>query len=152
MEQRKPKQVTDIIDYIKDNFWNLSIQEEAILDSFLILFSAQKTTEIKKIEHLLNDETEELLKLLNDREVIDYAEDCLGMIDEDDVEDCKDLNEYDDDALLDECSRRNFNFEIDDVQDYDLVDDNLLYDIKEVFNNLNVFDRKRLRDEIINFK
>lgn len=152
MEQRKPKQVTDIIDYIKDNFWNLSIQEEAILDSFLILFSAQKTTEIKKIEHLLNDETEELLLLLNDSEIKDYAEDYLGMIDEDDAENCKDLNEYDDDDLLDECSRRNFNFEIDDVQDYDLVDDNLLYDIKEVFNNLNIFDRKRLRDEIINFK
>lgn len=45
---------------------------------------AGKNTEIKKVEHLLNDETEELLKLLNDREVLDYAIDLGGFIASDD--------------------------------------------------------------------
>ena len=64
--------------------WKLSIVEQDVLCSFLNLFLAGKNTEIKKVEHLLNDETEELLKLLNDREVLDYAIDLGGFIASDD--------------------------------------------------------------------
>ena len=41
MENRTNKQVTDIIDHIKD-VWQLSIQEEDTLDSVLILFFGAK--------------------------------------------------------------------------------------------------------------
>jgi len=64
--------------------WKLSIVEQEVLESFLELFLAGKNHEIKKVEHLLNDETEELLKLLNDREVLDYAIDLGGFIASDD--------------------------------------------------------------------
>ena len=67
-----------------DRVWKLSIVEQDVLCSFLNLFLAGKNTEIKKVEHLLNDETEELLKLLNDREVLDYAIDLGGFIASDD--------------------------------------------------------------------
>lgn len=70
-----------------DRVWKLSIVEQEVLDSFLNLFLAGKNTEIKKVEHLLNDETEELLKLLNDREVLDYAIDLGGFIASDDEND-----------------------------------------------------------------
>ena len=56
-----------------DRVWKLSIVEQDVLCSFLNLFLAGKNTEIKKVEHLLNDETEELLEMLNDRIVLDYA-------------------------------------------------------------------------------
>ena len=52
MENRTNKQVTDIIDHIKD-VWQLSLNEEDLLDSVLILFSAQKTEKLKQIEYLL---------------------------------------------------------------------------------------------------
>ena len=67
-----------------DRVWSLSLNEKEVLDSFLELFLAGKNTEIKKVEHLLNDETEELLELLNDREVLDYAIDLGGFIASDD--------------------------------------------------------------------
>ena len=63
-----------------DRVWKLSIVEQEVLDSFLNLFLVGKNTEIKKVEHLLNDETEELLKLLNDREVIEYATEEFDLI------------------------------------------------------------------------
>ena len=67
-----------------DRVWKLSIVEQDVLCSFLNLFLAGKNTEIKKIEHLVNDETEDLLKLLNDREVIDYVTENWGFIASDD--------------------------------------------------------------------
>ena len=39
-----------------DRVWSLSLIEKEVLESFLELFLAGKNTEIKKVEHLLNDE------------------------------------------------------------------------------------------------
>ena len=72
MENRTDNQVEDILDFIKCK-WQLSIEEDDVLESILYLFSARKNNEIKQIEYLINDETEELFKTLNDREVIDYV-------------------------------------------------------------------------------
>lgn len=41
-----------------DRVWSLSLIEKEVLESFLKLFLAGKNTEIKRVEHLLNDETE----------------------------------------------------------------------------------------------
>ena len=67
-----------------DRVWSLSLIEKGVLESFLELFLAGKNTEIKKVEHLLNDETEELLELLNDREVINYVTENWDFIASDD--------------------------------------------------------------------
>ena len=83
MESRKPKDTEDILEFIKSK-WKLTLQEFDVLESVLNLFLAGKNTEVKKVEHLLNDETEELLELLNDREVLDYAIDLGGFIASDD--------------------------------------------------------------------
>ena len=64
MELRNNKQVTDIIDHIKD-VWQLSLNEEDLLESVLILFSAQKTEKLKQIEYLLNEEDSDLLETLH---------------------------------------------------------------------------------------
>ena len=79
-----------------DRVWSLSLIEKEVLDSFLELFLAGENTEIKKVEHLLNDETEELLELLNDREVINYVTENWNFIASDDesglVDALKDLS------------------------------------------------------------
>lgn len=72
MELRNNKQVTDIIDHIKD-VWQLSLNEEDLLDSLLILFSAQKTEKLKQIEYLVNEEDLDLLETLHQRDIEDYA-------------------------------------------------------------------------------
>lgn len=98
MENRKYKDVKDILEYIKDNYWKLSIQEEDILDSVLSLFSAQNKKEIEKIEHLINDETEKLLSLLSSYEVENYATEefnLVSAIDEGDLVDALDDLNYD---------------------------------------------------------
>ena len=84
--------------------WALSVFEESVLYSFLNLFLAGANTEIKKIEHLINNETEELLELLNDREVVDYVTENWDFISSDDesglVDALKDLS-YDFSEQLD---------------------------------------------------
>ena len=83
MEIRNNKQVTDIIDYVLDT-WDLTVNEEELLDSVLLTFSAQNIEKQKQLTHLINDETEELLEMLNDRIVLDYAIDLGGFIASDD--------------------------------------------------------------------
>ena len=48
MENRKLKDVEDILDFIKSK-WQLSILEEDTIDSVLNLFSAQKAREIAQL-------------------------------------------------------------------------------------------------------
>ena len=81
-----------------DRVWSLSLIEKEVLESFLELFLAGKNTEVKKVEHLLNDETGELLELLNDREVINYVTenwDFISPEDESDLVDALDNLNFD---------------------------------------------------------
>ena len=89
MENRKPKDTEDILEFVKSK-WKLSIQEFDVLESVLDIFLAGKNTEVKKVEHLLNDEIEELLELLNDREVINYVTENWDFIASDDESDLVD--------------------------------------------------------------
>jgi len=127
-----------------DREWKLSIVEQEVLDSFLNLFLAEKNTEIKKVEHLLNDETEELLELLNDKEIMNYAEFNLGMIEEDDVEECKDLEDYSDRELSDEF----FNRELGKFTHgrFDITSQSQLEEMTELFLEADL----NKRQEIIN--
>ena len=81
-----------------DRVWSLSLIEKEVLESFLELFLAGKNNELAKVSCLLNDETEELLELLNDREVINYVTENWNFIasdDESDLEDALDNLNFD---------------------------------------------------------
>lgn len=131
MENRNNKQVTDIIDHIKD-VWQLSIQEENVLDSLLILFSAQKTEKLKQVEYLLEDEINSLLGKLNDREIIEYCSEELGMVssdDEDDlVEALDDLNynwidKVDEDEMINYLEENGYAIDIDNYLPQNIVEE-----------------------------
>lgn len=139
-----------------DRVWKLSIVEQDVLCSFLNLFLAGKNTEIKKVEHLLNDETEELLKLLNDREVLDYAIDLGGFIASDDESGLVDAL---DDLKYDFSEKLDLDEHIEIVEDHgynvtelrvkhqaDIVTQSDLEEMTELFLNLSL----QKRSEIIN--
>lgn len=90
--------------------WKLSIMEHGVLNDVFNLLLAGKNTEIKKVENLLNDETEELLKLLNDREVIDYVTETWDFI-----------ASNDEDGLEEALDKLNFNF-VEKISDTDMID------------------------------
>ena len=89
MTNRKPKDTEDILEFVKSK-WKLTLQEFDVLESVLDIFQASDKREIDKIEHLVNDETEELLELLNDREVINYVTENWDFIASDDESDLVD--------------------------------------------------------------
>ena len=139
-----------------DRVWKLSIVEQDVLCSFLNLFLAGKNTEIKKVEHLLNDETEELLKLLNDREVLDYAIDLGGFIASDDE---RGLVDALDDLKYDFSEKLDLDEHIEIVEDHgynvtelrvkhqaDIVTQSDLEEMTELFLNLS----PQKRSDVIN--
>ena len=155
MVLRKQNEIDKFIEFI-DREWKLSIVEQEVLDSFLNLFLAGKNTEIKKVEHLLNDETEELLKLLNDREVLDYAIDLGGFIASDDESGLVDAL---DDLKYDFSEKLDLDEHIEIVEDHgynvtelrvkhqaDIVTQSDLEEMTELFLNLS----PQKRNEIIN--
>ena len=95
MENRKPKDTEDILEFVKSK-WKLSIQEFDVLESVLDIFQAGDKREIDKIEHLVNDETERLLNLLSSYEIQNYAVEEFNLVsatDEGDLVDAlQDLN------------------------------------------------------------
>ena len=141
-----------------DRVWKLSIVEQDVLCSFLNLFLAGKNTEIKKVEHLLNDETEELLEMLNDRIVLDYAIDLGGFIasdDEDGLEEALDdlkfnwVGKVTDTDMIKSLENDGWNVTMDDFyprhQD-DIVTQSDLEEMTELFLNLS----QQKRSEMIN--
>jgi glutamyl-tRNA reductase len=153
MENRTDNQVYEILDFIKYK-WQLSIEEDDVLESILYLFSARKNNEIKQIEYLINDETEELFKTLNDREVIDYVTENWKFVASDDesgLEDAlKDLN-YDFSEQID------LDKHIEIVEDHgyvvtelrvkhqaDIVTQSQLEEMTEKFLNLSTQERDNL--------
>lgn len=72
MENRKPKDTEDILEFVKSK-WKLSLQEYDVLETVLDIFQTSDKREIDKIEHLVNDETEKLLSLLSSYEIENYA-------------------------------------------------------------------------------
>lgn len=147
MEIRKEKELEDILNFIKDT-WRLSIIEEDILESFLYCFLGGEKEVLEKIEHLLNEETEELLLLLNDGEIAKYAEDYLDMVGEDDIEDEKTIDEFDDDELLDECDRRGLNSD----DNLNIVLESQLEELKNLFLNLSFAEQNNLIEKLKNGK
>ena len=138
--------------------WQLSVVENSTLESFLNLFLAGKNTEIKKIEHLVNDETEDLLKLLNDREVIDYVTENWGFIasdDEDGLEEALDdlkfnwIEKVSDEDMIKSLENDGWNVTMDDIyprHQADIVTQSDLEEMTDLFLNLS----PQKRSDVIN--
>ena len=163
MENRKQKHVTDIIKHVEDNYWKLTLQEFDVLESILDIFQASDKREIDKIEHLVNDETEKLLSLLSSYEIQNYATEEFNLVsatDEGDLVNALEELGYnwtykmDIDSAIEYVEDEGYTVTNDDEIDrgFDYVDNHLFFDIEETFQNLNVFDRQRLRDYVFNFK
>jgi len=136
--------------------WQLSVVENSTLESFLELFLAGENTEIKKVEHLLNDETEELLELLNDREVINYVTENWDFIASDDESGLVDAL---DDLKYDFSEKLDLDEHIEIVEDHgynvtelrvkhqaDIVTQSDLEEMTELFLNLS----QQKRSDVIN--
>lgn len=111
MKNRTNKDVEEIMDFILDRF-DLSVPEEDLVDSFLEILRERNVEKQKQLSHLLYEETEELLELLNGYEIQRFAERHFDMVAE--CDECEELKDYDDDDLLDEVESRDLNW-----QDYD---------------------------------
>ena len=154
MENRKNIQATQIIDYVKD-IWSLSMEEEEVLDAVLIFLARQNTEKIKQLSYLLNNETQDLLETLNDREVAEYASEELDFIPKDDedglVDALRDLNfdfidEVKDSDMIDSLENDGWTVTMDkyDVGVNSIVDESQFNEMSELFLNLSVFERENV--------
>lgn len=156
MENRTNKQVTDIIDHIKD-VWQLSLNEEDLLDSFLILFSAQKTEKLKQIEYLLNEEDLDLLETLHQRDIEDYACREFDMISKNDKYDLvgalKDLNfdfleEVTDTEMIEALEEDGWYISLDNgYTNNNIVEEGQFEEWAELFTKLSVQERDSILKE-----
>ena len=138
-----------------NKLWKLSLRENEILDSVLNLFLTGENNKIKQIEHLLNDETEELLTTLKDREVINYVTDNWEFIapdDESGLEDALDdlnfnwIDKVDYDEMIDYLEENGYSVDEDSKEVYNIVTNMQLEEMTELF--LSADNSKR--EEIIN--
>lgn len=163
MELRKNKDVENILNYTKE-LWYLTINEEDVLETVLHSFLAGDEKILKQIGYLCDGDIEDLLETLKKGDIQEYAEEELGMVSEEDEDDLVEALRYLNFDFIKEVSDSNMikSLEADGwiISDgdyemkyhYDLVDNNLITDIEEVFNNLNTSDRQRLRDYVLKFK
>ena len=163
MENRKLKDVEDILDFIKSK-WQLSILEEDTIDSVLNLFSAQKAREIAQLSYLVNDEEDKLLVTLYQRGIESYASkefDLVSVNDEHDLVEALEKLNYDftskisDENMIESLRNDGWTVFLDEMElgsEFDSVDKELYQDIYYKFESLDVFDRERLRNEVIKFK
>ena len=127
--------------------WKLNLIEEELLEDVLNLILSGENKRIEQINHLLNEDIEDLLESLDDSySIARYAERQLGMIPEQDIEECecKELSDYDDDDLLDECASRGLN--VEDYSTTDIVTESNLVEMTELFLSFSA----QKQNEILN--
>ena len=158
MENRQPIQVTQIVDYIKD-IWSLSVVEEDVLDSVLILFSRQKTDKIKQLEYLLNEDTEELLETLHQRDIENYACNEFDLVSAESENDLVDalkhlnydfLEEVTDEEIIEYLENDGWTVTMDKygLERTDIVSDMQFEELNELFSNLDFISREKLLKEL----
>lgn len=135
MENRKTSQATAILDYVLE-MWDLNANEEDILDSFLILLAKNDVKKLKQVQLLLEDETEELLETLNEREDIRFAENELDLI-----------SSQDEDNLVDALDDLNFKW-IDKVDEDDMINylEDSGYSVEAYGGNLDIITDSQLEE------
>lgn len=162
MKNRTDKNVKDITDFILDEF-DLSVVEEEVLESILQVFKERDFKVLKQIEHLVNDETEDLLELLSDYSIQRYACRELDLIygnDESDLVDALETLNYDftnsvsDSDMISSLENGGWNvtWDKDEIStDFDIVDHTTYLEIQNKFESLNWEGRERLKQLVINF-
>ena len=149
MENRKPKDVEDILEFVKAK-WKLSLQEFDVLESVLDFFQAGDKKEIGKIEHLVNDETEKLLSLLSSYEIENYATEEFNLVsatDEGDlIEALNDLNyDFSEKLSLEEHIEivEDHGYQVLEVKDSygDIVSQAMAHQWMELFENMTMQQR-----------
>jgi hypothetical protein len=147
MTNRKQVQLDRFKEEI-DSVWQLSISEEEFLETVFNFLLARDTHKANTLlNSLKNGDWEELLKEIPKNAVINFSESFLDMIEESEVEDCrelKDLEDYDDDDLLDECSRRDLKWE--NYEKTDITSQSQLEELTDLFLSVDL----NKRNEIIN--
>jgi hypothetical protein len=162
MENRKVKDVEDILDFIKSK-WQLSILEEDTIDSVLNLFSAQDVNMVQNIQYLVNDIHRELLEDLCQVTIENYARKNFDLISSDDedelVRSLKKMNynfmeEVSDEDMIESLEADGWTVIFGDnelLTEYDYVDDVYFREIWNKFESLDWAGRKELRDKIVNY-
>lgn len=150
MKNRKDKDIENILDEIAYH-WNLSIKEEDALDSFLNVLKDGNVLKLTQIEHLLNDEYDELLETIIDS-AKRYCEDRLGMVTQKYMNDV--LNEdynlsLENLHLYELCQlAEDRGYEIIEKENTSVVEDMQTREMKELFLYLSCAEKEELLNKL----
>lgn len=159
MTIRKEKDIEDFI-YTINRKWQLSIEERDVLEKLLYTFF--RGEDLKQIHNALNDDYELFLENIPERDLRRYVESRFDYVDA-----------FDKDDLADALDDLNFNWaKMVDIEDHidavekegyvvlengenfidkvDVIDYNLFTEISEKFNKADTFERRKMRDLIVN--
>lgn len=102
MELRKEKHIKEFIEEV-DRQWQLNLNEQEFLDSAFNLILQGDAVKVANIVNLYYEENyEELLKLIPNMDVEYYAMRHLDLVEDEDCEDEKTLEDFDDDEIIEE--------------------------------------------------
>ena len=128
MVNRREKQLQEFKELINRD-WQLSLDEMEILDSVLNLLLSRET---KKAAEIVNffyaEQWEDLLELIPEYPIKNYAEFHYDMVEEDDIIEKK-LCEFDDEELLEECDERG----LSKIESADIVTEMNLSEMTDLF-------------------
>ena len=141
MVNRREKQLQEFKELINRD-WQLSLDEDEFLDSVLNLLLSRETKKASEIVNFFySEEWENLLELIPDYYISNYASFNLNMIEEGDCE-VKSLEDFDDDEIKEEYFDR-----FDIVHSGDIVTDMNLEEMSELFLSFS----PQKQQNIINF-
>lgn len=152
MENRKNTELEHIIKYVKD-YWQLSVNEDDTLESFLTVLLDRDEERLKQVSYLLNDEIDSLLGRLNDREVAEYASNELDLIpkdSEDDLIDALDdlsynwIDQVDEDEMINYLEENGYAINDDSYIPQNIMEESQFSDWTELFNRLSVQERDNI--------
>lgn len=151
MKSRTNRHIENILDVVSENF-DLSIVEEEVLDSILILLKDGDIKKLKQVEHLLNEEFDELLETIPDSVIGRYCERELDMVtrkymnevlDADYKIDLENMTSYE----LSEIAENN-GYELVKKETTSIVEDMQMEEMKELFLNLSCAEKEELINKL----
>lgn len=129
MTNRREKQLQEFKELINKD-WQLSLEEDEFLDSVLNLLLSRETKKASEIVNFFySEEWENLLELIPEYPIKNYAEFHYDMIDEGDCDEEKTLEDFDDNELLEECSYRG----LSKIESADIVTEINLEEMTDLF-------------------
>ena len=128
MTIRKEKQLEEFKDLINRD-WQLDLNEMEFLDSVLNLLLSRETKKAAEIVNFFySEEWENLLELIPEYPIKNYAEFHYDMVEEDDIIEKK-LCEFDDEELLEECDERG----LSKIESADIITEMNLEEMTDLF-------------------